>query len=181
MDRGYSFYGEVRLGHSFILAILLRLGNWPHMLDNGPHQSPQDVLSLGTFCLWDVLSVGRFVLGMFCLLGRSVPWDVLSLGLFVPWDVWSLGTFCLGTFCMCIIFGSSIIIWSHSDPAKIFTTDRIWIRSFWIIKAIFLVEQPIRIKIEICERILSFCEHAFFNAKCLFPFPTVYLNIKVIF
>ena len=37
MDRGYSFYGEVRLGHSFILAILLRLGNWPHMLDNGPH------------------------------------------------------------------------------------------------------------------------------------------------
>ena len=41
------------------------------MLENGPHLSPWDVLSLGTFCplgrfvLWDVLSLGRFVLGRF--------------------------------------------------------------------------------------------------------------------
>ena len=52
----------------------------------------------GTFCLWDVLSLGTF-----CPLGRIVfgtycPWDILSLGRFVPWDVLSLGTFCLGTF-----------------------------------------------------------------------------------
>ena len=54
MDRGYSYYGEVRLGHSFIPAIL------DYILDNGPHLSP-----------WT-----------FCPLGRLVPWDVLSLGTF---------------------------------------------------------------------------------------------------
>ena len=46
------------------------------MLDNGPHLSPWDVLSLGTFVPWYVLSLERFV-----------PWDVLSLGTFCPWDV----------------------------------------------------------------------------------------------
>ena len=60
----------------------IRLGNWQHMLDNGPHSSP-----------WDVLSLGHYVPGTFC------PWDVLSLGRFVAWDVLSLGTFCpLGRF-----------------------------------------------------------------------------------
>ena len=79
------------------------------MLDNGPHLSTWDVLTLGTFCPlgrfvpWDVLSLGTF-----CPLGRFVPgtfcpWDVLSLGRFAPgtfcpWDVLSLGRFVLGCF-----------------------------------------------------------------------------------
>ena len=56
------------------------------MLDNGPHLSPWDVLSLGMFCPWDVLSNGTFcpmvcfVPGTFCPMGRFVPWYVLSLG-----------------------------------------------------------------------------------------------------
>ena len=49
------------------------------MIDNGPHFSP-----------WDVLSLGRFVPETFCPLGRFV-----------------LGKFCLGTFCMCIADSSS--------------------------------------------------------------------------
>ena len=57
MDRGYSYYGEVRLGHSFIPAIL------DYILDNGPHLSPWAVLSLRTSCP----------------LGCFVPWDVLSV------------------------------------------------------------------------------------------------------
>ena len=85
---------------SFLYPGHIRLGNWPHMLDNGPHLSPWDVLSLGMFCplgrffTWDVLFPGTF-----CLLGRFVPWDILShgtfctLGRFVPWDVLSLETF----------------------------------------------------------------------------------------
>ena len=93
MDRGYSYYGEVRLGHSFFLGPI-GLGNWPHMLYNGPHLSPWDVLSHGTLC-----PLRRFVLGSFRP-WNNVPWDVLSLGMLVP------GTFCLGTccatFCMCI-------------------------------------------------------------------------------
>ena len=81
MNRGYSSYGEVRLGHFFTL------GNWPHMLDNGPHLFPWDVLSLRTFC-----PLGRFVPGMFCPLWRFVP------GTFCPWNVLSLGRFVLGHF-----------------------------------------------------------------------------------
>ena len=70
----------------------------------GPHLSPLDVLSLGTFCplgrfvFWDVLSLGTFCpLGCF-VLGTLCPWDVLSLGTFCPWDVLSLGRFVLGRF-----------------------------------------------------------------------------------
>ena len=48
MDRGYSYYGEVR---SFLYPGHFRLGNRPHMLDNRPHLSPWDVLSLVKFCL----------------------------------------------------------------------------------------------------------------------------------
>ena len=51
------------------------------------------ICPLGTRC-----PLGRFVSGTYCL------WDVLSLGCFVPWDVLSIGTFCPGTFCMCIFF-----------------------------------------------------------------------------
>ena len=84
------------------------------MLDNGPHLSPWDVLSLGrfvsgTFCLWDVLSLGTFcplgcfVLGTFCPLGRFVP------GTFSPWDVLSLGRFVLGRFECASLWGQSAI------------------------------------------------------------------------
>ena len=58
MDRGYSYRGEVRQGHFFILDTgtgNIGLGNWPHMSDNGPH------LSTGTF-----RPLGRFVPGTFC-------------------------------------------------------------------------------------------------------------------
>ena len=58
---------------SFLYLDLIGLGNWPHILDNGPHLSP-----LGRFVLWDVLSLGTFC-----------RWDVLSLGRFVYWDVLS--------------------------------------------------------------------------------------------
>ena len=50
----------------------IRLGNRPHMLDNGPLLTSWNVLSLGTLC-----PLGRFVRGMF------VPWFVLSVGCFV--------------------------------------------------------------------------------------------------
>ena len=60
---------------SFLYPGHIRLGNWPHMLDNGPHSSPWDVLSLGTFFTWEVLYLGRFFPGTF------FPQDVLS------WDV----------------------------------------------------------------------------------------------
>ena len=63
------------------------LGNRPHMLDNGPHLSLWDVLSLGSFC-----PLGHFVSGTFCL------WDVLSLGTFL-----SVGRFVLRSF----VFASS--------------------------------------------------------------------------
>ena len=36
------------------------------MLDNGPHLSPWDVLSLGTFCL-GMFCLGTFCLGTFCM------------------------------------------------------------------------------------------------------------------
>ena len=114
MVRGYSYYGEVRLGHSFFLGPI-ELGNWPHMLYNGPHLSPWDVLSHGTLCPlrrfvlgsfrpwnnvpWDVFSLGMLVPGTFCP-WNNVPWDVLSLGMLVP-GTFCLGTFC-ATFCMCI-------------------------------------------------------------------------------
>ena len=39
---------------------------------------------IGTFCHWDILSLGRFVLGTLCL------------------GTFCLGTFCLGTFCLYI-------------------------------------------------------------------------------
>ena len=39
MDMGYSYFGEVRLGHSFILSILDQV-IWPHILNNEPHLSP---------------------------------------------------------------------------------------------------------------------------------------------
>ena len=70
MDRGYSYSGQVRLGHSFSLAILV---NWPHMFDNGPHLSPRVILSLGTFCPLGRFVSGTFVPGTFCPLGRFVP------------------------------------------------------------------------------------------------------------
>ena len=80
-----NYYGEVRLGHSFILIILdYEIGHT--ILDNGPHSSPWDVLSLGTFFTWEVLYLGRFFPRMFCPLGRFV------LGRFV------LGRFVLGRF-----------------------------------------------------------------------------------
>ena len=65
MDRVILIYEEVRLGHSFFLGPI-GLGNWPHMLDNGPHLASWDVLSLelfvpGTFCLC------TFCLGTFCM------------------------------------------------------------------------------------------------------------------
>ena len=71
MDRGYSYYEEVRLGHSFLCPGHIRLGNWPRMLDNGPHLSPRDILSLGTF--WPLVRfvLGRFVWGHF-VWGRFV-------------------------------------------------------------------------------------------------------------
>ena len=70
---------------------------------NGPHLSPWDVLSPGTFCPlglffpgtffpWDVFSLGRF------FPGTLSPWDVMSFGTFCPWDVFSLGRFVLGRF-----------------------------------------------------------------------------------
>ena len=49
MDRGYTYYGEGRLGHSFI-SILLDWLIGHTMLDKWPHLSPWDLLSLGTFC-----------------------------------------------------------------------------------------------------------------------------------
>ena len=131
MDRGYSYYGEVRLGHSFFLGPI-GLGNWPHMLYNGPHLSPWDVLSHGTLCPlrrfvlgsfrpWNVLSLGtlcplrRFVLGSFRP-WNNVPWDVLSLGMLVPgtfcpwnnvpWDVLSLGMLVSGTFCLGTLYAT---------------------------------------------------------------------------
>ena len=71
-----------------------------------------DVLSLGTFCTCDVLSLGTF-----CPLERFVPWDVLSLGPYV------LGRFCLGTFsplglfvygmfCLCTKFSTIFLYWT---------------------------------------------------------------------
>ena len=84
-------------------------------MNNGPYLSawnvlslgtyvPWDVLSLGTFCLWtfclwDVLSLGRcFVPGTFCPLWRFVPFDVLSLVTFCPLGHFVLGRFVLGRF-----------------------------------------------------------------------------------
>ena len=113
---------------SFLYPGHIGLGNGSPMLYNGPHLSPWDFLSLGTFCPlgrfvpWDVLPLGTFCpLGCFVSLGHFVPgtlcpWDVMSLGTFCPlghfvpgtfcpWDVSSLGrfvpgTFCLGMFCL---------------------------------------------------------------------------------
>ena len=49
--------------------------------------------ALGCFVLWDVLSLGRFVHGTFCLLERFVlgPFVLgrFVLERFVPWDVLS--------------------------------------------------------------------------------------------
>ena len=62
------------------------------------------------FCPWDVLSLGRFVLGMLSLgsfvLGTFRPCYVFSLGTFCPWDLmsWdilSLGPYVLGGFVPC--------------------------------------------------------------------------------
>ena len=64
---------------SFLYLDLNGLGNWPQMLDNGPHLSS-----------WDVLSLGCLFPGMFCPQGRFLR------------GTFCLGTFCLGTFCMCI-------------------------------------------------------------------------------
>ena len=63
------------------------------MLDNGPHLSP-----------WDVLSLGRFVSGTFCpcdalSIGTFCPWGCFVLGTFSPLDVLSVGHFVPGTFC----------------------------------------------------------------------------------
>jgi hypothetical protein len=41
-----------------------------------------DVLRLGTFCIWDVLGLGCFVAGMFCLV-RFAFGAFLGLGRFV--------------------------------------------------------------------------------------------------
>ena len=91
--KGCYYYGEVRLGHSFFRGPI-GLGNWPHMLGNGPICNP------GGFVPWDVLYLGRFVLGMFCPLGRVFPWDVLSLETLCPLGRFVSGTFCLATFCL---------------------------------------------------------------------------------
>ena len=64
------------------------------------------ILSLGTFCSWDVLS-----LGMFCLLGRFVPWDVLSLGRYVPGTFCPLGRFVPGTFCPWDVLSWDVLSW----------------------------------------------------------------------
>ena len=72
---GYSYYGEVRLGHSFILILLYKVMGHTYEI-------MASFVPLGRFVPWDVLSFGTFC-----------PWDVMSLGRFVPWDVFS-GTFC---------------------------------------------------------------------------------------
>ena len=69
MGRGHTYKQEVRLAHSFILAILDQVIG--HTCCNMGLICP-----LGTFC-----PLGRFVSGMFC------PWAVLSLGTICPWDV----------------------------------------------------------------------------------------------
>ena len=105
MDRGFSYYQNVRLSHSLILAILDKVIGHTFQI-------------MGLIC----------PLGTFCHLGRFVPLDVLSLGTFcpfghfVPWDVLSLVTFCLGTFfrgtfCMCITFLWPGRGWRGGGPA----------------------------------------------------------------
>ena len=60
-----------RLGYrSFLYPGQIILGNWPHMFDNGSHLSAWDVLSLGTFCPWDVLS------------WKVLSWHILYVRLF---------------------------------------------------------------------------------------------------
>ena len=69
MDRVILIRG--RYPRSFFCLDLIGLGNWPRMLDNGPHLSPRDILSLGTF--WPLVRfvLGRFVWGRF-VWGRFV-------------------------------------------------------------------------------------------------------------
>ena len=88
---GYSYYGEVRLVHSFILAILYQvIGHTCQIM--GLICPLATFSTLGRFFPWDVFSPGtlcpqgHFVSGTFC------PWNVLSLGRFV------LGHFVLGRF-----------------------------------------------------------------------------------
>ena len=82
-----------------------------------------DVMYLGRFVPWDVLSLGPF-----CPLGRFVPWDVLSLGTicplgrFVPWDVLSLETFCPWTFCSWDVLSLDVLyvhrVGAHEDVSQ---------------------------------------------------------------
>jgi hypothetical protein len=37
---------------------------------------------VGTFCSWDVLELGCFIVGKFCGLGRFLAWDILDKHLF---------------------------------------------------------------------------------------------------
>ena len=69
--QGNSCYGEVMLGHSFLLILLDQvLGHTCQIM--------------GLICpLRTFFSLGRFFPGTFCPLGRFVLWDVLSLGRFV--------------------------------------------------------------------------------------------------
>ena len=86
-----TYYGEVRLVHSFILAILYQvIGHTCQIM--GLICPLATICTLGRFFPWDVFSLGtlcpqgHFVSGTFC------PWNVLSLGRFV------LGHFVLGRF-----------------------------------------------------------------------------------
>ena len=88
MDRGYSYYGEVGLGYSFILAILDQV--------------------IGHTCqIMDLICP----LGTFCPLGRFVPWDVLSLRTFCPWDIQSLRRFVPWDFCHWDVFSWDVLSW----------------------------------------------------------------------
>ena len=86
MNRGYSYDGEVRLGHSFILAILGQVIG--HIFQK-----------MGLIC----------PLGTFSSLGRFFPWDVLSLGrLFLRRFV--LGRFVLERFvCTTYVYGNMML------------------------------------------------------------------------
>jgi hypothetical protein len=48
------------------------------------------------FYSWDILKLGRFVVGMFCRLGRSVGWHISYMGRFVVGTFRSLGRFEFG-------------------------------------------------------------------------------------
>ena len=60
--QGYSYDGEIRLGHWFILAPI-GIGNGPHVLGNGPHVlgNGPHVLGNGPHLFTQFMNAGLFL------------------------------------------------------------------------------------------------------------------------